>query len=75
MRKQKKSQKLKEKRTHPFDGAPSLLLPLVAAQLQGAVNVGFSVIGAQDEQSTGTWHKTYENYRNCEIHTIRHLKA
>lgn len=34
-----------------FDGTASLLLPLVAAQLQGAMDVGFSVIGAQDEQS------------------------
>ena len=45
---------VKGRRTHPFDGAASLLLPLVAAQLQGAVNIGFSVIGAQDEQSAGT---------------------
>lgn len=45
----------KGRRTHPFDGGASLLLPLVAAQLQGAVDVGFSVVGAQDEQSAGTW--------------------
>lgn len=43
-----------KRRTHLFDGAASLLLPLVAAQLQGAVDIGFSVIGAQDEQSAET---------------------
>lgn len=41
------------KGTNPFDGASGLLLPLVAAQLHGAVNIRFSVVGAQDEQSAG----------------------
>ncbi len=45
-----RSQMLKRRKTHPFDGAPGLLLPLLAAQLQRAVNIGFSVIGTQDEQ-------------------------
>lgn len=48
------------RRTHPFDGAASLLLPLVAAQLQGAVNIGFSLIGAKDEQSAEMGNKTYK---------------
>lgn len=47
--------------THPFDGAASLLLPLVAAQFQGAVNKGFSVVGAQDEQSAGSQHNTEQS--------------
>lgn len=34
--------------TNLFDGAASLFLPPVAAQLQRAVDVGFSVIGAQN---------------------------
>lgn len=33
-----------------FDGGACFLLPLVTAQLHGAVNVGLSVVGAQDEQ-------------------------
>lgn len=41
------------KGTDPFDGAAGLLLPLMAAQLQGAVNIGFSVVGTQDEESAG----------------------
>lgn len=44
----------KTRRTDPFDGAARLFLPLVAAQLQGAVNIGFSVIGAQDEEPAMT---------------------
>lgn len=48
---------------HLFDGAAGLLLPLVAAQLQGAVDVGFSVIGAQDEQSAGTGHRSQDTQR------------
>lgn len=36
--------------THPLDWAASLLLPRVAAQLQSAVNIGFSLVGAQDEK-------------------------
>lgn len=52
--KEKSSQVLKGVRTHLFDGAAGFLLPLVAAQLQGTVNMGFSVIGAKDEQSAGT---------------------
>lgn len=53
---------LKGRATHSFDGTASLLLPLVAAQLQGTVNIGFSVIGAQDEQSAGKPHMEYKNY-------------
>lgn len=56
----KESQISKGRRTHPFDGAASLLLPLVAAQLQGAVNIGFSLIGAEDEQSAEMRNKTYD---------------
>lgn len=40
--------------TNPFDGAAGLLLPLVTAQLQSAVNIRLSVVGTQDEQSVGT---------------------
>lgn len=39
-----------KKDTHLFDGAASLFLPLEAAELQSHVNVGFSVVRAQDEQ-------------------------
>lgn len=39
--------------TDPFDGAAGLLLPLVTAQLQSAVNIHLSVVGPQDEESVG----------------------
>lgn len=56
MRKMKKGGVTKErigevKRTHLFDGAACFFLPLLAAELQRAVNVGFSVVRAQDEES------------------------
>ena len=40
----------RRRHTHLLNGAPGLLLPLTAAQLQGAVDVGLAVVRAQDEQ-------------------------
>lgn len=61
-------QKERKSRAHLLNGTASLLLPLVAAQLQGAVNMSFSIIGAQNEQSVGTQQKTKTsvNKSNCD---------
>ena len=40
----------RRRHTHLLNGAPGLLLPLTAAQLQGAVDIGLTVVRAQDEQ-------------------------
>ena len=47
-----------DKGSNRFDGAASFLFPLMAAQFKGAVDVGLSVIRAQDKQSGAHKDKT-----------------
>ena len=60
-----------DKGSNRFDGAASFLFPLMAAQFKGAVDVGLSVIRAQDKQ-TGT-HKDKTKGKNNISQTLIRL--